>query len=142
MKQTFMTYFFKSYVRFCRIMFLLPVMIFANRPIFTESKSLPLPFSTLCHSIIHNIFQVYKCLELYSSEPTYVSTHIVNQEKAQFPAITICPISKGYKESVLQVSLIKLAQLSDEGTNSVLLGSRHFQCEGLQQRYSSHELDK
>ena len=39
------------------------------------------------------------------SEPTYVSTHIVNQEKAQFPAVTICPISKGYKEDVLQVGL-------------------------------------
>ena len=50
--------------------------------------------------------QVYKCLELWLSEPTYVSTHIVNQEKAQFPAITICPISKGYKEDVLQVSLL------------------------------------
>ena len=48
--------------------------------------------------------QVYKCLELFVSEPTYVSTHIVNQEKAQFPAITICPISKGYKEDVLQVT--------------------------------------
>ena len=47
--------------------------------------------------------QVYKCLELFVSEPTYVSTHIVNQEKAQFPAITICPISKGYKEDVLLV---------------------------------------
>ena len=49
------------------------------------------------------LLQVYKCLELFVSEPTYVSTHIVNQEKAQFPAITICPISKGYKEDVLQV---------------------------------------
>ena len=47
--------------------------------------------------------QVYQCLEKFASEPTYVSTHIVNQEKAQFPAITICPISKGYKEDVLLV---------------------------------------
>jgi len=47
------------------------------------------------------LLQVYQCLEKFASEPTYVSTHIVNQEKAQFPAITICPISKGYKEDVL-----------------------------------------
>ena len=34
----------------------------------------------------------------------------MNQEKAKFPAITICPISKGYKEDVLQVSLIVLVK--------------------------------
>ena len=39
----------------------------------------------------------------YNRWPIYTATNIVPQNKAQFPAITFCGLSKGYKEDVLQV---------------------------------------
>jgi hypothetical protein len=49
--------------------------------------------------------QVIQCVRLYIVEPTYVSTHIVKQPKAEFPAITVCPLSDGVKTNVLKVSM-------------------------------------
>ena len=46
--------------------------------------------------------QVIRCFEKYFGYPTYVSTKIVEQASAEFPAITICPEKNGYKEDVLQ----------------------------------------
>ena len=46
--------------------------------------------------------QVIRCFEKYFGYPTYVSTKIVDQASADFPAITICPEKNGYKEDVLQ----------------------------------------
>ena len=46
--------------------------------------------------------QVIRCLEKYFGYPTYVSTKIVDQASAEFPAITICPEKNGYKEDVLK----------------------------------------
>ena len=34
--------------------------------------------------------------------PTYISSDIVAQEEAEFPAMTVCPESTKYKENVLQ----------------------------------------
>ena len=34
--------------------------------------------------------------------PTYISSDIVLQKEAGFPAMTVCPITDGYKEDVLQ----------------------------------------
>ena len=46
--------------------------------------------------------QVIRCFYKYFDYPTYVSTKIVKQAKAEFPAVTICPKSSGYKEEVLR----------------------------------------
>ena len=46
--------------------------------------------------------QVIRCFEKYFGYPTYVSTKIVHQASAEFPAVTICPEKNGYKEDVLQ----------------------------------------
>ena len=34
--------------------------------------------------------------------PTYISSEIVDQKDAAFPAMTVCPVSNGYKEEVLE----------------------------------------
>lgn len=50
------------------------------------------------------LVQTYKCLEKFFEEPTYVSTDVVAQNAAEFPALTVCPDgSGGYKEDVLKV---------------------------------------
>ena len=46
--------------------------------------------------------QTAQCIHKYFQGPTYISTDIVDQSKAGFPALTICPESNGYKEQVLQ----------------------------------------
>ena len=46
--------------------------------------------------------QTAQCIHKYFQGPTYISTDIVAQSKAGFPALTICPESNGYKEQVLQ----------------------------------------
>ena len=45
--------------------------------------------------------QCIQCIHKFFQEPTYISTHIVEQKKAGFPAMTICPESNGYKEEIL-----------------------------------------
>ena len=40
---------------------------------------------------------------LYNTWPIYTATNIIPQEQAKFPDLTICSLSKGYKEHILQV---------------------------------------
>ena len=49
------------------------------------------------------LIQTYQCLALYIEEPTYVATHIRKQNKAEFPAMTVCPLTDSIKEQVLKV---------------------------------------
>ena len=60
-------------------------------------------FSVLLILIFILVVQIAGCIETYILHPTYVETKIVAQRKALFPAMTICPVSKGYKEDVLKV---------------------------------------
>ena len=43
----------------------------------------------------------------YNKWPIYTEVLVVPQNEAKYPAITMCPISDGYKEHVLQVSSIE-----------------------------------
>ena len=47
--------------------------------------------------------QIANCIKTYINFPTYVETKIVPQPDAIFPAMTICPVSNGYKKEVLEV---------------------------------------
>ena len=49
--------------------------------------------------------QIHECYIYYEKEPTYVESKITPQQKALFPAMTICPVSQGYKEEILKVVL-------------------------------------
>ena len=49
------------------------------------------------------IVQIYNCILKFMMGPTYVETKIAPQNKALFPAMTICPVTAGYKEGVLKV---------------------------------------
>ena len=63
------------------------------------------------------IIQVIRCFEKYFGYPTYVSTKIVHQASAEFPAITICPEKNGYKEDVLQFHGIPSIERYNSKTN-------------------------
>ena len=43
------------------------------------------------------------CLRAFVSNPTYTDITMVDQQKAPFPVITVCP-KPGYKDEVLKVS--------------------------------------
>ena len=43
------------------------------------------------------------CLRAFVSNPTYTDITMVDQQKAPFPVITVCPMP-GYKDEVLEVS--------------------------------------
>ena len=49
------------------------------------------------------ILQIAKCFQTYMKGPTYIETKIAPQHRALFPAMTICPVTAGYREDVLQV---------------------------------------
>ena len=44
------------------------------------------------------------CLHKYIENPTYTTSKLVNQNEADFPALTICPMGRhdGYKENMLK----------------------------------------
>ena len=44
--------------------------------------------------------------KFFVEKPTYTSTRIVPQHDAKFPALSICPTPKGYKDEFLKVSTI------------------------------------
>ena len=50
------------------------------------------------------LFQTVQCVIKYMQGPTYISSEIVPQKEAGFPAMTVCPVSssKGYKVEVLR----------------------------------------
>ena len=47
---------------------------------------------------------IINTLVTYNKWPIYTEVIVVPQNEAKYPAITMCPISNGYKENVLQVS--------------------------------------
>lgn len=50
------------------------------------------------------LVQITQLMVKYNEAPTYVTTDIVEQREAAFPAITICPEGDKYKSDVLKVS--------------------------------------
>ena len=63
---------------------------------------------------VHNIFlliliftllyQIHSCISEFIRGPTYTETRLVQQNKALFPAMTICPKADGYKLDMLKVT--------------------------------------
>ena len=51
-----------------------------------------------------------RCLEKYWDVPTYISSRIVDQMEADFPAITVCPSWNGYKQDVLMVKKLSVTE--------------------------------
>ena len=43
-----------------------------------------------------------QCVQKFLQGPTYMSSEIVPQKEAEFPAMTVCPQTKEYKEDVLR----------------------------------------
>ena len=50
--------------------------------------------------------KMVQCLIKYWEFPTYISSRIVDQGEADFPAITVCPPKNGLKLDVLRVSQV------------------------------------
>ena len=48
------------------------------------------------------MLQAVQCVVKFMRGPTYISSEIVAQKDAAFPALTVCPESGGYKEDVLE----------------------------------------
>ena len=46
------------------------------------------------------------CVMKYREHPTYISSEITDQREAEFPAVTVCSPSNGYKQDILRVSYI------------------------------------
>ena len=51
-------------------------------------------------------YKMVQCFMKYWEFPTYISSHIVDQGEADFPAITVCPSTNGLKIDVLVVSSV------------------------------------
>ena len=49
------------------------------------------------------IYQIYGSFKRYLKEPTYTDILIVSQDEAEFPSMTFCPMTDGYKERALKV---------------------------------------
>ena len=47
-----------------------------------------------------------KSILQYNEWPIYTETNIVPQQEVRFPAMTVCLLSSGYKEDVLQIKAI------------------------------------
>ena len=47
----------------------------------------------------------------YLEHPTYTDILVVEQKDAEFPSMTFCPISDGFKAAELKVRLQKLIEL-------------------------------
>ena len=54
----------------------------------------------LLAAIINTLFK-------YNTWPIYTEVLVVPQNEAKYSAITMCPLSNGYKLDVLQVSILK-----------------------------------
>ena len=66
------------------------------------------------------LFKVITCLYKYIENPTYTISKLVLQNKAELPAMTICPMGRndGYKESILEDHGIKIMQYSSYDCSS------------------------
>ena len=51
---------------------------------------------------IFDLVSGVRCLQHYYGYPTYISSEIVNQWDATFPAITVCALETPYNEEVLR----------------------------------------
>ena len=49
------------------------------------------------------VYQVIKSVEYYLRKPTYTESHLVRQYDAEFPALSICDGSRGFREDILKV---------------------------------------
>ena len=65
-------------------------------------------------------FKVITCLYKYIENPTYTISKLVLQNKAELPAMTICPMGRndGYKKSILEDHGIKIMQYSSYDCSS------------------------
>ena len=50
---------------------------------------------------------IISSIVVFNTWPIYTATNIIPQENAQFPDLSICSLSSGYKELVLQVRQLK-----------------------------------
>ena len=62
------------------------------------------------HAVIFSIlfacllYAGYHCSYQFITKPTYTETRMRQQHDAKFPALSICPSPKGYKDDMLKVS--------------------------------------
>ena len=49
------------------------------------------------------LVQIFDCVSHYLNEPTYFEFKVAPQNKALFPAMTICPQNNRYNEDTLKV---------------------------------------
>merc|ERR1719153_962891 len=57
-------------------------------------------FFSICTVVL--LTQIYSCLIKYFSVPTYISSYITDQNKAEIPELTFCKNGPGYKPEVLR----------------------------------------
>ena len=70
------------------------------------------------------------CFIKYFRKPTYMSTNMVPQNSANFPAMTFCPLPQGYKPEVLEANGIN---------GSLAYNSHHY---GGQMNWTSNNFAK
>ena len=54
------------------------------------------------------LYLIISSIIYYNTWPIYTSTNVIQQEEGQFPAVTFCDQTKGYKEDVLKVNFALL----------------------------------
>ena len=55
--------------------------------------------------IIVFVIEIYNAIHHYLERPTYTESHLVRQYHADFPAISICSDSGGFKQDILKVNI-------------------------------------
>jgi len=65
-------------------------------------------FVVLCALLV---FQISKTVTRYMEKPTYTSSRLVRQFHAEFPALSICDRSRGFKEDILKVFNINIFEI-------------------------------
>ena len=55
--------------------------------------------------IIVFVIEIYNAIHHYLERPTYTESHLVRQYHADFPAISICSDSGGFKQDILKVKI-------------------------------------
>ena len=73
--------------------------------------------------IIVFVIEIYNAIHHYLERPTYTESHLVRQYHADFPAISICSDSGGFKQDILKVNINRQReqiQLSEKVCNCVL----------------------
>ena len=52
------------------------------------------------------LYLIISSIFYYNTWPIYTSTNVIPQEEGQFPAVTFCDQTTGYKEDILRVNNI------------------------------------